>query len=131
MESLSRYSPLILSVVRIVAAVIFFEHGTVKLFGWPSPGPAGGAPAMFTMYWFAAWIEIIGSVLLFVGLCTRPVALILSGEMAFAYFLSHAPRSLYPIANGGDAAILYCFIFLYIFFAGGGSISIDAVRNRK
>ena len=131
METLNRYSPVVLSILRIVAAVIFFEHGTVKLFGWPAPGAASGAPAMFTMYWFAAWIEIIGGVLLFVGLCTRPVALIMSGEMAFAYFLSHAPRSLYPIANGGDAAILYCFIFLYIFFAGGGSISIDAMRTKR
>jgi putative oxidoreductase len=131
MESLSRYAPVFLSILRIVAALIFFEHGTVKLFGWPVPGPASGAPAMFTLYWFAAWIEIIGGILLFLGLCTRPVALIMSGEMAFAYFLGHAPRSLYPIANGGDAPILFCFVFLYIFFAGGGSIGIDAMRKRN
>jgi putative oxidoreductase len=132
MESLSRYAPTFLSVLRIVAAIIFFEHGTSKLFGWPQPWPAnGGAPVMFSMYWCAAVIEIVGGVLLFLGLCTRPVAFILSGEMAFAYFLSHHARNLYPIVNGGDAAILYCFTFLYIFFAGGGPISIDAMWKKK
>jgi len=130
MEYLSRYAPIFLSVLRIVAAVIFFEHGTVKLFGWPVAG-SSAAPAMFTMYWFAAWIEIIGGILLFLGLCTRPVAFIMSGEMAFAYFLSHHPRNFFPIGNGGDAAILYCFIFLYLFFAGGGSISLDAMWKKR
>jgi putative oxidoreductase len=131
MESLSRYAPVFLSVLRIVAAVIFFEHGTVKLFGWPAPGPASGAPAMFTLYWFAAWIEIIGSILLFLGVCARPVAFIMSGEMAVAYFLSHNPKNLYPIVNGGDAAILYCFVFLYIFFAGPGPIALSEMWKKK
>ena len=129
MEMLNRYAPVMLSVLRIVAAVIFFEHGTVKLFGWPTGSAA--APAMFTMYWFAAVIEIVGSILLFLGLFTRCASFIMSGEMAFAYFLSHHPKSLFPIANGGDAPILYCFVFLYLVFAGGGSISLDAMWRKK
>jgi putative oxidoreductase len=128
METLDRYSPVVLSILRIVAAVVFFEHGTSKLFGWPGPSPN---PPMFSLYWCAAVIEIVGGILLFVGACTRPVAFILSGEMAFAYFLSHHPKNLYPIVNGGDAAILYCFVFLYIFFAGGGPLSLDAMWKKK
>ena len=108
-----RYAPYVLSIVRIVAALLFFEHGTSRLFGWPSPLPT---PALLSMYWFAGAIELVGGALLALGLFTRPVALIMSGEMAFAYFISHAPAGFFPILNRGDAAILYCFIFLYIAF---------------
>jgi putative oxidoreductase len=124
-----RYAPSVLSIVRIVAALLFLEHGTSRLFGWPSPLPS---PALFSMYWFACAIELVGGILLALGLFTRCAAFVMSGEMAFAYFISHAPNSFFPILNRGDASILYCFIFLYIAFAGGGPWSLDAwLRGRR
>ena len=119
----------ILSIVRIAAALIFLLHGTQKLFGFPAP-PATGLPAAFTLFWFGAILELVGGLLLLVGLFTRPVAFILAGEMAFAYWMFHAPRNLYPTLNGGDAAILYCFLFLYLAFASGGPWSLDAILKR-
>jgi putative oxidoreductase len=83
---------------------------------------------MLTLYWFAGIIESLGGLLLALGLFTRPVAFIMSGEMAIAYFYSHFPKGFFPLANGGDAAILYCFLFFYIFVAGGGPISVDRMR---
>jgi putative oxidoreductase len=127
-DTAARYAPYVLSIVRIVAALLFFEHGTSRLFGWPSPLPT---PAPLSMYWFAGAIELVGGALLALGLFTRPAALIMSGEMAFAYFISHAPLGFFPILNRGDAAILYCFIFLYIAFAGGGPWNVDALIWRK
>lgn len=128
-ETAERYAPYVLSIVRIVAALLFLEHGTSRLFGWPSPMPS---PALFSMYWFAGAIELVGGILLAVGLFTRCAAFVMSGEMAFAYFISHAPNSFFPILNRGDASILYCFIFLYIAFAGGGPWSLDAMlRGRR
>ena len=128
-ESAERYAPYVLSIVRIVAALLFLEHGTSRLFGWPSPLPT---PALFSMYWFAGAIELAGGILLTLGLFTRCAAFVASGEMAFAYFISHAPNSFFPILNRGDAAILYCFVFLYIAFAGGGPWSLDAMlRGRR
>jgi putative oxidoreductase len=121
-QTAARYSPYVRSIVRIVVALLFLEHGLSRLFGWPSALPT---PPLLTMYWFAGAIELAGGVLLALGLLTRPAALIMSGEMAFAYFLSHAPRGFFPILNGGDGAILYCFIFLYLAFAGGGAWSLD------
>ena len=123
-----RYAPYVLSIVRIVAALLFLEHGTSRLFGWPSPLPS---PALFSMYWFAGAIELAAGALLTVGLFTRCVAFIASGEMAFAYFISHAPNSFFPILNRGDASILYCFLFLYLAFAGGGPWSLDALLRRR
>jgi len=120
---LSRLSPYVLSVVRIVVALLFFEHGLSKLFGFPSPH----MPEPFTLSWYAGVLEFGGGALLAVGLFTRTAAFILSGEMAFAYFLGHAPHSFFPILNRGDGSILYCFIFFYIAFAGGGPWSLDAV----
>jgi putative oxidoreductase len=117
-----------LSILRIVAALLFFEHGTSKLFGWPSPA---SAPAPFSLFWFAGAIELIGGALLALGVFTRPAALIMSGEMAFAYFMGHAPSSLFPILNRGDSAILYCLVFLYLVFAGAGPWSVDALIERK
>jgi putative oxidoreductase len=119
-----RYAPTVLSILRIVAALLFLEHGMSRLFGWPSPIPT---PAFMSMYWFAGSIELAGGILLLLGLFTRPVALIMSGEMAFAYFISHAPNGFFPILNRGDAAILYCFVFFYVAFAGPGPWSIDAL----
>jgi putative oxidoreductase len=125
---LGRMAPYALSLLRIVAALLFREHGMSRLFGFPSPLPT---PHVFTMYWFAGAIELIGSVFVLFGLFTRSAALIMSGEMASAYFISHAPRGFFPILNHGDGAVLYCFIFLYIIFAGAGPWSLDAVLRRK
>lgn len=125
----AEWAPRLLSVLRIVAALIFMLHGTQKLLGFPAP--AGGAgPALFTLGWFAGVLELVGGPLLLIGLFTRPVAFILSGQMAFAYWIAHAPRNIIPTLNGGDAAILYCFVFLYIAAAGPGPWSVDASRSK-
>nr|WP_282571762.1 DoxX family protein [Roseomonas acroporae] len=114
--------------MRIVAALLFIEHGTQKLFGFPAR--AFPAPEMFSLLWFAAILEIVGGVLILIGLYTRPVAFILSGQMAVAYWTAHGPRSFFPALNGGDAAILFCFLFLYMAVVGGGSWSLDSKRAR-
>ncbi|PZP44768.1 MAG: DoxX family protein [Azospirillum brasilense] len=116
-----------LSVLRIMTALLFLAHGTQKLFGFPAPQYM---PEAFTMGWFAAVIELVGGVLLTLGLFTRAAAFICAGEMAFAYFIAHFPKSFFPAVNGGDAAVLFCFVFLYLFVAGGGAWSVDAARNR-
>jgi putative oxidoreductase len=126
----AEWAPRLLSVLRIVAALIFLEHGTQKLFGFP-PRASGLGPETFSLLWFAAVIEVVGGFLLLLGLFTRPVAFLLAGEMAVAYFIGHAPRNLFPALNGGDAAILYCFVFLYMASAGGGVWSIDEARSRR
>jgi putative oxidoreductase len=122
------WAPHVLSILRIVSALIFMEHGTAKLLGFP---PSDFSPPFLSLPWIAGVLEIAGGALLIVGLFTRPVAFILSGLMAFAYWLAHAPKSIYPLLNGGDAAILYCFIFLYLVFAGPGPWSIDAWREGR
>jgi putative oxidoreductase len=122
------WAPRVLSILRIVAALLFFEHGTTKLLGFP---PSDHSPELLSLPWIAGALEFVGGALLIVGLFTRPVAFILSGEMAFAYWMAHAPRSPFPLVNGGDAAILYCFVFLYLAAAGGGPWSLDALRRRE
>jgi putative oxidoreductase len=126
-QTVAGYSPYVRSIVRIVVALLFLEHGLSRLFGWPSPLPT---PPVLTLYWCAGAIELVGGVLLAFGLFTRAAAFVMSGEMAFAYFLSHAPRNFFPILNGGDGAILYCFIFLYFAFAGPGPWSLDAMWRK-
>jgi putative oxidoreductase len=127
-QTIAAYSPHVRSIVRIVVALLFLEHGLSRLFGWPSPLPT---PALLSMYWFAGAIELVGGVLLALGLFTRSAALVMSGEMAAAYFISHAPTSFFPILNRGDGAILYCFIFLYFIFSGPGPWSLDALWRKK
>jgi putative oxidoreductase len=121
------WAPRVLSILRIVAALLFFEHGTAKLLGFPA---SPHSPEFLSLSWIAGALELIGGPLLIVGLFTRPVAFILSGQMAFAYWLAHAPQSVFPLLNNGDAAILYCFIFLYLAFAGGGAWSVDAMLKK-
>jgi putative oxidoreductase len=120
------HAPAILSLLRVVAGLAFMEHGTQKLFGFPA---GDHAIAAFSLIWFAGVLEALGGLLIALGLFTRPVAFILSGEMAFAYFMAHFPRSFFPALNGGDAAILFCFFFLYLVFAGPGPYSVDAARD--
>lgn len=115
-------SDIALSLLRFVAGLIFLEHGSAKLFGFPAVAAfAGHLPPLIHA---AGLIEFIGGVLVCVGVLTRPAAFIMSGEMAIAYFMVHAPKSAFPIVNDGDAAILYCFVFLFIAAAGGGSIGL-------
>ena len=123
------WAPRLLSVLRAVSALIFMAHGTQKLLGFPaSPNPG---PAMLTLPWIAGMLELVGGALLVVGLFTRPIAFVLSGLMACAYWIAHAPRSAFPVLNGGDAAILFCFVFLYLAFAGGGAWSFDNLRQHQ
>src|ERR687891_682421 len=123
------WAPRVLSILRIVAALIFMEHGTWKLLGFP---PAEGPqPELLSLSGVAGVLELFGGALLVLGLFTRPVAFVLSGEMAFAYWIAHAPRSFFPLLNDGDAAILYCFVFLYLAAAGGGVWSLDKLWNRS
>jgi putative oxidoreductase len=125
--TLNRYSPYALAVLRIVTALLFIEHGTQKLFGFPAPPPSG-LPAAFSLSWVAAVMETFGGLAILLGFLTRPIAFLLSGEMAVAYWMAHAPRGFYPVLNGGDPAILYCFIFLLLVFTGPGAWSIDRDR---
>jgi len=121
------WAPRVLSVVRIVAGLMFLEHGMAKLFGFPGGRPG---PHAFQLMWFAGVIETVCGGLIALGLFTRAAAFLASGEMAIGYFYSHAPRSFFPLLNGGDAAILYCFLFLYFFAAGGGAWSLDRLIRR-
>ena len=130
MDRLGIWAPRMLSVLRIMAALLFMEHGCMKLFHFPAPQPGVPDPLPM-MLMIAALIEVVGGVLLLLGLFTRPVAFICAGEMAVAYFMAHGSQSFWPALNGGDAAILFCFVFLYLAAAGGGAWSLDAMRNRS
>jgi putative oxidoreductase len=129
LDTLDRWSPYALAVLRIVTALIFMLHGTQKLVGFPAP-PQGGVPPLISLYGVGAILELMGGLLILIGLFTRPVAFILAGEMAVAYWVFHAPQSLYPVLNGGDAAILYCFVFLLLMFTGPGAWSINGAGSR-
>jgi putative oxidoreductase len=119
-------APYALSVLRIVAGFLFLQHGTQKLFGYPMP-PPGGQPPVASLYWIAGLLEFTGGILIMIGLLTRPVAFILSGQMAVAYFRVHAPQGFWPTKNQGEAAVSFCFMFLYFVFAGPGPWSLDAL----
>lgn len=119
----------VLSVLRIVTALLFMEHGTSKIFGFPpSPFPVH---SLMSLIGASAILEAVGGGLLVLGLFTRPVAFILCGEMAIAYFMAHAPHSFFPLLNKGDSAIQFCFVFLYLVFAGPGPWSLDALLHKK
>ena len=121
------WAPRFLSILRIMTALLFLEHGTQKLLGLPA---SDYVPAFMSLPWIAGVLELFGGALLVVGLFTRPVAFILSGQMAVAYFIAHAPASFFPVLNGGESAILFCFVYLYLVFAGPGPWSVDAMRAR-
>lgn len=124
-----RYAPQALSLLRIVAALLLLLHGASKLLGFPpSPMPM---PAVGTLMWIGGMLELVGGLMLLLGILSRPVAFILSGEMAVAYWMVHAPQSTFPSVNGGDAAILYCFVFLFIAACGPGPWSFDAMLGRR
>ena len=125
----STWAPRVLSVLRIMSPLIFMEHGTLKILGFPASDKP--APELMSLSGIAGVFELIGGALLVLGFFTRPVAFLLSGLMASAYFIAHAPKSFFPIQNGGDAAILYCFVFLFFVLAGGGPWSIDALRAKR
>lgn len=123
---LDTYRPQALALLRIVTALLFIAHGTQKLFGFPG----GRVPMeLFSLMGLAGVLETFGGLLILIGFQTRFVAFILSGMMAFAYWMAHAPQSFYPVLNGGDAAILFCFVFLYLVFAGPGALSVDGARR--
>jgi putative oxidoreductase len=126
---ITRWTPRLLSVLRVVAAFLFLAHGTQKWLAFPVPRPT---PTVFwSLSGMAGVLELVGGTLLLVGLFTRPVAFVLSGLMAFAYFIAHAPADFWPIVNRGELAVLYCFVFLYVAAAGGGPWSADGwLRNR-
>jgi putative oxidoreductase len=125
---LDQWAPRMLSVLRIVAALCFFEHGAMKILHFPAAMGPGPLPPMLML---AGLLELVGGAMLALGVLTRPVAFILSGEMAVAYFIAHFPKSPFPALNEGDAAVLYCFIFLYLVFAGGGPWGVDGWFNRR
>ena len=124
------WGPRILSVLRIVVGLVLLQYGLAKLFGWPAVKMFEDLP-WFSLFGIAGMFELVGGTLLILGLFTRPVAFILSGEMAAAYFMAHAGKGFYPILNGGELAALYCFVFLYFAFAGGGPWSADALIKRR
>lgn len=126
--SLAPNAPKALAALRIVTGLVFLAHGTAKFFAIPHVAMFDGMP-VFSLYGLAGVLEIVGSLLLIVGLFTRPTAFVLAGFMAVAYFMAHAPKSFFPILNGGDSAIQFCFVFLYLVFAGPGAYSLDEKRG--
>ena len=120
---LETWSPQLLSLLRIVSAFLFMAHGTQKILGFPVPPSFAVEP--WSLSWVAGMLELVGGALLLVGLSTRLVAFVLSGLMAFAYFIAHAPQGFWPLVNRGELAALYCFVFLYLAAAGGGPWSVD------
>lgn len=124
----AKWAPQLLSILRIVTAFLFMEHGGMKLFGFPSPM---GDISLFSLMGLAGALEVFGGLLILIGLFTRPVAFILSGEMAFAYFMAHAPNGFWPVLNHGEPAVLYCFIYLYLAAAGSGPWSVDHIISQR
>jgi putative oxidoreductase len=128
---LTQFAPVALSAFRIVFGLLYTVHGTQKLFGFPTALASGTVPVGTWPYWYAGVIELVLGLLILTGLFTRIAAFIASGEMAYAYFSAHQPKALWPIDNGGEPAVLFCFAFLLLVFIGGGSIALDRVIRRK
>jgi putative oxidoreductase len=129
MSNLARWSPRALAVLRIMTALLFLEHATMKFLAFPAPVMPGAGP-LPTMMLVAGIIEVVTGVLILAGFKTRLAAFLASGEMAVAYFMAHAPQSFWPAINKGEPAILFCFIFLYLVFAGAGDWSIDRALGK-
>ena len=131
-DALNRYQPQVLAILRIVTALAFMAHGTQKMFGFPA-SQMGGGFELFSLMGLAAVLEVFGGLAILLGVFTRPVAFILAGEMAYAFWMMHVPMggSIIPVANGGDGAVLFCFVFLYLVFAGPGAWSIDGARASR
>lgn len=130
-KRLGIWAPQMLSVLRIITGLIFLEHGMQKFLGFPPGQGAGIGLALDTPASYAGIIELVAGVLITLGLFTRPAAFLASGTMAVGYWIAHAPQNPFPVNNGGDGAILYCFVFLYLVFAGPGPWSLDASRARR
>jgi len=128
-ETCKFWTPRILGILRIVTAFLFLQHGTAKLLGIPHVAMFDNLQ-LFSLIGLAGMLELGGGVLILLGLFTRPAAFILSGEMAVAYFMAHAPQGLLPILNQGELAVMYCFVFLYLSVAGAGEFSLDALRRK-
>jgi putative oxidoreductase len=124
-------APQIHAILRIIAAIVFIQSGTMKLFGWPIAMPSGITLEPFSEIWFAGVLEVFGGALVLVGLFTRTVSFILAGEMAVAYFQGHASKGFWTVQNGGATAVLFCFIWLYFSASGPGAWSLDAKRKKK
>jgi putative oxidoreductase len=120
-------APWLLGLLRVVVGLQFLEHGTQKYFSFPVA--ANGTVHLMSLFGVQGLLELVGGFLILIGLFTRPVAFLLAGNMAVAYFMMHWPKSFFPALNGGDAAILFCFVFLYMAAAGGGACSIDGLRD--
>jgi len=130
-NSLSRYRPQMLAILRIVTGLIFLEHGTQKFLGFPAGDAAGYGWTFGGAGAYAGIIELVCGFLIVIGLFTRPAAFLASGTMAVAYWMAHGPQNPFPVNNMGDAAILYCFVFLYLFIAGPGAWSVDGAMDRR
>ena len=125
---LAPWTPRVLGILRIVIGFLFLQHGSAKLLGMPHVAMFDGLQ-LFSLIGVAGILELVGGILILIGLCTRFTAFILSGEMAFAYFIAHAGSNFLPLLNGGELAVIYCFVFLYFAFAGAGAFSIDHARK--
>ena len=126
------WAPYLLSILRLLAAFLFIQYGSAKLLGFPAPVmPGGGTAPLTSLAGVAGALELVGGTLLLLGLFTRPVAFLLSGEMAFAYFIGHATQGFWPVLNQGAPAVFFCFLWLYISSAGPGPWSLDALLRRK
>lgn len=134
LEALNKYQPQALAVLRVVTALCFMAHGTQKLFGFPA-SQMGGTVEIFSLMGLAGVLEVFGGLAILLGLFTRPVAFILAGQMAYAFWFMHVPMmgqgNIIPVANGGDGAVLFCFVFLYLVFAGPGAWSVDEVLKSR
>ena len=131
MPNLTAWAPRVLSLLRIMTALLYMEHGTQKMLNFPIDGPGADGTPLPPMALASGILEIVLGALVALGLFTRPAAFIASGHMAAAYFIAHAPQSFWPVANGGDASIMFCFAFLYLAFAGPGPWSLDAIVRKK